>query len=94
MQALALSAPARAYAQFTIRVPHRAAVQAKLTTLGIPTAIHYPIPLNKQPAVASDAVLPIGDKVAEEVISLPMHPYLSQTDVQHIVTALAQALNT
>ena len=81
-----------AYAQFTIRVPQRAAVQAKLTALGIPTAVHYPIPLNKQPAVASDAILPIGDRVAEEVISLPMHPYLTQADVQHIVAALAQAL--
>lgn len=81
-----------AYAQFTIRVPQRAAVQAKLTALGIPTAVHYPIPLNKQPAVASDAILPIGDRVAEEVISLPMHPYLTQADVLHIVAALAQAL--
>lgn len=81
-----------AYAQFTIRVPQRAAVQAKLTALGIPTAVHYPIPLNKQPAVASDAILPIGDRVAEEVISLPMHPYLTKADVQHIVAALAQAL--
>ena len=81
-----------AYAQFTIRVPQRAAIQAKLTALGIPTAVHYPIPLNKQPAVASDAILPIGDRVAEEVISLPMHPYLTQADVLHIVAALAQAL--
>ena len=66
-----------AYAQFTVRVPNRDAVQAKLKEAGIPTAVHYPIPLNKQPAVASDAILPVGDKVAEEVMSLPMHPYLS-----------------
>ncbi len=73
-----------AYAQFTVRVPNREAVQAKLKEAGIPTAVHYPIPLNKQPAVASDAILPVGDKVAEEVMSLPMHPYLTLDQIQHI----------
>ena len=82
-----------AYAQYTIRVAQRATVQAHLSAVGIPTAVHYPIPLNKQPAVASDAVLPIGDKVAEEVISLPMHPYLTRAQVQQVADALAQALN-
>ena len=78
-----------AYAQFTVRVPNRDAVQAKLKEAGIPTAVHYPIPLNKQPAVASDAILPVGDRVAEEVMSLPMHPYLKSTQVQNIVNGLA-----
>ncbi|UOO92088.1 DegT/DnrJ/EryC1/StrS family aminotransferase [Vitreoscilla stercoraria] len=73
-----------AYAQFTVRVKNRDVMQAKLKEAGIPTAVHYPIPLNKQPAVASDAVLPVGDKVAEEVMSLPMHPYLSIHDQEHI----------
>ena len=70
-----------AYAQFTVRVPNRDTVQAKLKEAGIPTAVHYPIPLNKQPAVASDIALPIGDKVAEEVMSLPMHPYLTLNSI-------------
>ncbi len=61
-------------------------VQAKLQEQGIPTAVHYPIPLNKQPAVAdSSASLPIGDAVAEKVMSLPMHPYLTVHDVDAIV---------
>lgn len=77
-----------AYAQFTVRVANRDAVQAKLKEAGIPTAVHYPIPLNKQPAVASDAVLPIGDRVAEEVMSLPMHPYLGLKNIQKIVNTL------
>ena len=55
--------------------------------------MHYPIPLNKQPAVASDAVLPVGDLVAEEVLSLPMHPYMTQEQVQQVVAALKSALN-
>lgn len=67
-----------AYAQYTIRVRDRNGVQMALKEAGIPTAVHYPIPLNKQPAVADpDANLPIGDEVAGQVISLPMHPYLT-----------------
>ena len=77
-----------AYAQFTVRVPNRDTVQAKLKEAGIPTAIHYPIPLNKQPAVASDIALPIGDKVAEEVMSLPMHPYLSLNQIEQVCRAI------
>ena len=77
-----------AYAQFTVRVPNRDAVQTKLKEAGIPTAVHYPIPLNKQPAVASDAILPVGDRVAEEVMSLPMHPYLDHNSLIKITQAL------
>ena len=77
-----------AYAQFTVRVPHRDTVQAKLKEAGIPTAVHYPIPLNKQPAVASKVILHIGDKVAEEVMSLPMHPYMTVSELRQISYAL------
>lgn len=67
-----------AWAQYTIQVDNRDQIQAKLKEKGIPTAVHYPIPLNKQPAVAdSNAILPVGDTVAERVMSLPMHPYLA-----------------
>lgn len=76
------------YAQYTIRVKNREQVIVKLQEQGIPTAVHYPIPLNKQPAVASDAVLPIGDLIAEEVMSLPMHPYLAIDDIKLIVDAI------
>ena len=74
-----------AWAQYTIQVDNRDMVQAKLKEQGIPTAVHYPIPLNKQPAVADEsAVLPVGDTVAERVMSLPMHPYIS-VDKQTII---------
>ncbi|TKR53868.1 DegT/DnrJ/EryC1/StrS family aminotransferase [Allopusillimonas ginsengisoli] len=77
------------YAQYTIRVTERERIQDDLRKAGIPTAVHYPIPLNKQPAVANDSVsLPVGDEVATQVISLPMHPYLSRQHQQSIVTAL------
>jgi len=78
-----------AWAQYTIQVDNREQVQAKLKEAGIPTAVHYPVPLNKQPAVAdSTAELPIGDAVAKKVMSLPMHPYLSEKEQNKVVKAL------
>ncbi|MCU4504087.1 DegT/DnrJ/EryC1/StrS family aminotransferase [Acinetobacter sp. WU_MDCI_Abxe161] len=78
-----------AWAQYTIQVDNRAEVQEKLKAQGIPTAVHYPIPLNKQPAVADAGVmLPVGDAIAERVMSLPMHPYLTIDAQLKIVQAL------
>ncbi len=78
-----------AWAQYTVQVNQREQVQAKLQAAGIPTAVHYPIPLNQQPAVAdAGAHLPVGDAVAQRVFSLPMHPYLGEADQQSIVAAL------
>ena len=75
-----------AWAQYTIQVESRDDVQAKLKAQGIPTAVHYPIPLNKQPAVANANVsLPVGDAIAERVMSLPMHPYLKLESINQIV---------
>ena len=80
-----------AWAQYTIRVNNRDTVQQTLNESGIPTAVHYPIPLNKQPAVAdSSADLSVGDEVAEQVISLPMHPYLTEKDQLKVVQALSK----
>ncbi|PQQ32371.1 aminotransferase DegT [Photorhabdus luminescens] len=77
-----------AYAQYTIRVKNRDELQHKLKEQGIPTAVHYPIPLNKQPAVASHIALPVGDEIAQEVISLPMHPYLSIDLINKIASSI------
>ena len=77
-----------AYAQYTIQVENRSDVQAKLKEAGIPTAVHYPIPLNKQPAVADGSIeLPVGDQIAERVMSLPMHPYLTEDEQLVVVSA-------
>ena len=79
------------YAQYTIQVENREQVQAKLKEAGIPTAVHYPIPLNKQPAVADiSAQLPVGDAVAEKVMSLPMHPYMTDAELQKVVSTLVK----
>jgi UDP-2-acetamido-2-deoxy-ribo-hexuluronate aminotransferase len=81
-----------AWAQYTLRVPNRAQVQEIMKDNGVPTAIHYPLPLNRQPAVAdATAVLPHGDKAADEVISLPMHPYLTEQDCKGIINAVLLA---
>ena len=81
-----------AWAQYTIQVENRGTVQAHLKANGIPTAVHYPIPLNKQPAVASDAVLPVGDAIAENVMSLPMHPYMTFQKQLKVVNAFKSFL--
>jgi UDP-2-acetamido-2-deoxy-ribo-hexuluronate aminotransferase len=78
-----------AWAQYTIQVPNREALQERLREAGIPTAVHYPIPLNKQPAVADSTVnLPVGDAVAQRVMSLPMHPYLNEANQRTVTTSL------
>ncbi|OHC44610.1 MAG: aminotransferase DegT, partial [Rhodanobacter sp. RIFOXYA1_FULL_67_6] len=83
-----------AWAQYTVQVPDRDAVQARLKVAGVPTAVHYPLPLNRQPAVADrKAHLPVGDAVAEQVISLPMSPYLDASQQHSIVAALASILS-
>jgi UDP-2-acetamido-2-deoxy-ribo-hexuluronate aminotransferase len=81
------------WAQYTIQVDQRDEVQANLKNAGVPTAVHYPIPLNRQPAVRDDQVkLPVGDAVAERVISLPMHPYLDAASAGRVVAALASCV--
>ena len=82
-----------AWAQYTIRMTDRDYIQARLKEAGVPTAVHYPLPLNKQPAVAdTNAQLPVGNKMAEDVMSLPMHPYLSKDQQETVLVALEQAI--
>lgn len=86
------------YAQFTIEVPERAVMQARLNEQGIPTAVHYPTPLHRQPAFA-ELGLPMGsypkaEAAAARVMSLPMHPYLEDADIERVVAGLASALAT
>ncbi|WP_137807897.1 DegT/DnrJ/EryC1/StrS aminotransferase family protein [Pseudomonas sp. G(2018)] len=74
------------YAQYTLRVDNRDVFQQRMNAAGVPTVVHYPIPLNRQPAVAdAKQSLPVGDKIAEQVVSLPMHPYLSKSQQAFIV---------
>ncbi len=83
------------WSQFTVFVEQRAEVQQRLKAQGIPTAVHYPRPLHRQPVFAdrfgaSDC--PHSDAVAQRVLSLPMSADLSEADQQRVVQALVAAL--
>lgn len=84
------------YAQYTILLNNRDTVQKKLQEKEIPTAVHYPIPLNLQPVFAylnkPKGSFPVAERIAEQVLSLPMHPYLSEKDQDLIVTAVSEAV--
>lgn len=80
------------WAQYTVRAPRRQALIDGLKRAGIPTAVHYPMPLHRQPVYAamrcSDAAYPVTSRVCEEVVSLPMHPFLTDAEVGQIAAAV------
>ena len=82
------------WAQYTVLVDDRDAVQERMRQAGVPTAVHYPKPLHRQPAYEKlcDAKdLPVSDSLAAQVISLPMSADLSETQLEMVVAALARA---
>lgn len=82
------------WAQYTVMVDDRPAVQAALQAAGIPTAIHYPKPLHRQPAYAAGhdpLAYPHSLRAAERVLSLPMSADLAEADQDRVVAVLAQA---
>ena len=84
-----LSPNQSAWAQYTLKVSDRDDFRQKLDCAGIPTAVHYPLPLNKQPAVQDlNAVLHYGDKMSDEVVSLPMHAYMTEATFEQITNAI------
>ncbi len=83
------------YAQYTVLVPNREDVLAKMQEAGIPTAVHYPIPLNRQPAyerMSAGEPTPVAEWTAQHVVSLPMGPDLAPDDQDRVVAALAAAV--
>lgn len=81
------------WAQFTIEIENRDEVQQYLTNKDIPTAVHYPVPLNRQPAVRNaNSNLPVSEHAAKYVISLPMSPYLTIYDQEIIIDELTAAI--
>lgn len=82
------------WAQYTVMVDNRAAVQKALQALGVPTAVHYPKPLHHQPAYAGDCCPecnPHSITAGQRVMSLPMSADLSEADQDRVVAALAEA---
>lgn len=81
------------YAQYTLQLDHREAICKSLKQQNIPTAVHYPIPLYQQPALQSCSrkygETPVCDVVSQRVVSLPMHPYLAESEIDQVVEALS-----
>lgn len=84
------------WAQYTVRTAERDRVTGYLKEKGIPTAVHYPIPLHKQEAFAylenSDADYPVSVQLSGEVFSLPMHPFLTDEEIDLICTTIKEAV--
>jgi UDP-2-acetamido-2-deoxy-ribo-hexuluronate aminotransferase len=84
------------FAQYTIETKDRSEIQKYLQNHQIPTAIHYPIPINLQPIFSSlnqgPGSFPVAEAAANRVLSLPMHPYLEQQELETIVKLVAKSV--
>jgi dTDP-4-amino-4,6-dideoxygalactose transaminase/acetyltransferase-like isoleucine patch superfamily enzyme len=83
-----------AFGQYTVGVEQRDEVQAWLREFGIPTAVHYPLPITRQTAYAQfakHARCPVAEEMAGKVLSLPMGPYMRHEQVERVAEALLTA---
>lgn len=84
------------WAQYTLILPERAKVQAACKAAGVPTMVYYPIPLSRQTAYAhypsAPGGVPVAETLAEQVLSLPMHPYLDETTQDRIIATVRAAV--
>jgi UDP-2-acetamido-2-deoxy-ribo-hexuluronate aminotransferase len=83
-----------AWAQYTIEVDDRESVAAALQSDGVPTAVHYPVPMHRQPVYRhlETGSLPRAEYAATRVLSLPMHPYLAESDIARVGGAVSRAV--
>jgi perosamine synthetase len=87
------------YHQYTLRIEHdRDKFQARLRELGVGTAVHYPIPVHRQPLYLGlgygDVSLPVSEAAARQVLSLPVHPGLTESDLDRIIDSVRRAAAT
>lgn len=84
------------YHLYVVCAPDRDLLRQRLQAAGIGTAIHYPLPVHQQPAYAQcapPALLPHTERLAGEILSLPLHPHLSESDLARVIAAVADALS-
>jgi dTDP-4-amino-4,6-dideoxygalactose transaminase len=85
------------YHIYAIRSSHRDGLQQRLGRFGIQTGIHYPIPVHLQPAYTelgyTEGDFPVSEKAAREVLSLPMFPELTESQVHTVSSAVREALH-
>ncbi len=90
------NATSSVWAQYTIKLDNRETVAAALKQAGVPTAIYYPRSLHEQPAYVGYPVveggLPVAERLAKRVLSLPFHPYLDGPTQDFIIDQLRAAL--
>ena len=84
------------YHQYTVRVPHRDAVQQRLADAGVPSTVYYPQPMHLQKMYAHlggrPGSLPVAERTADEVLSLPVYPELTAAQIQRVAEALGAAV--
>jgi UDP-2-acetamido-2-deoxy-ribo-hexuluronate aminotransferase len=80
------------FAQYSICAPEREVLIKSLKAAGIPTAVHYPMPIHAQPCFHylgyTDADFPVSVKIAKEIVSLPMSAFLTMPDLEKVVSVL------
>jgi len=82
------------YYMYVIRVKQRDKLALYLKKKGIQTGIHYPVPLHRQPCVRSDISLPITEKYVDEILSLPMHPQLTDIEVEYVASCVREFMES
>ena len=84
------------WAQYTIQVSDREAVQAKLKEANVPAVVYYPTPLHMQTAYSKFPIgggeLAVSEQLAGEVLSLPMHPYMEDDVINYIIESVREAV--
>ena len=84
------------WAQYSIRVKNREQIVSQLKNLGIPTAVHYPKPLHLQECFEylkyKEGDFPVSELISNEILSLPMNPYLNTEEINFITTSLKSIL--
>lgn len=87
-----------AWAQYTVRSAARDAIRADLQSQDIPTAVYYPCPLHCQPAFSqadgANLSMPVSERLAAQVFSLPIHPYLKKDQQMKIIEAVKSAVKS
>ena len=79
------------HAIYAIRVPHRKIMMERLKEAGIESKVYYPAPLNRHPAfsVFSTGICPEAEKLCNEVLAIPMHPYLDEREIEWIIEVIS-----
>lgn len=78
------------YYMYVIRVRERDKLASYLKEKGIQTGIHYPIPLHRQPCVQSNTHLPVTEEYVDQILSIPMHPQLTDAEVEYVASYIRE----